>query len=47
MRFRKVAPLVSTMLLLTSFCIAQVEPADPEIEKAKKELDEKIVQTLN
>lgn len=40
------------MLLLASLCVAQTAPTvpaavDPETEKAKKELDERIVQTLD
>lgn len=49
MRLPKTLSLVSTMLLLACFCVAQTTaPAvDPEKEKAKKELDEKIVQMLD
>lgn len=49
MLFRKTLSLVSTMLLLACFCVAQTTTLalDPEKEKAKKELDEKIVQMLD
>lgn len=49
MRLRKPFSLVLTTLLLACFCVAQTTtPAiDPEKEKARKELDEKIVQMLD
>ncbi len=48
MRFRKLAFLMSIILLLCTFSMAQtVTPTpDPEKEKKKKELDEKVVQML-
>lgn len=50
MRFRNLRMLTLTMLLLASICVGQTVPAaadDPEKVKAKKEFDEKVVQTLD
>lgn len=49
MHFRKLLSLTSTLLVLACLCLAQAEKsaADPEKEKAAKELDEKVVQMLD
>jgi hypothetical protein len=49
MRSWKLISLISTFLVLTSLCLAQVQSAlpDPEKEQAKKEADEKVVQILD
>ena len=49
MRFRKLAFLFSTVALLSSIAIAQAQPSEAAIEKAKKkkEMDERVVQMLD
>ncbi len=49
MRLSKLIPLVSTILVFTSLCLAQAPTAtpDPEKEKAQKEADERVMQILD
>lgn len=48
MHLSRVTSLLVVFSLLCSLCIAQAQPAvDPEKEKAKKELDEKLIQMLD
>jgi len=49
MRFRKLAFLFSTVALLSTIAIAQAQPSEAAIEKAKKkkEMDERVVQMLD
>lgn len=49
MHIRKLISLISIILALASFGLAQADnkAADPEKEKAKKELDEKVMQMLD
>ena len=43
----RVLSVLVTVSLFCSLCLAQAQPVDPEKEKAKKELDEKVVQLLD